>query len=98
MVATPWNFDPDKAVEAILFTSTTAGTTLYETLKLLYLADKLHLERYGRLIFGDHYVAMEHGPVGSDAYDVMTLDAIASTLARSAELIQHLADPHPDRV
>ena len=31
----------------------------------------LHLERYGRLISGDSYVAMKHGPVPSGTYDIM---------------------------
>jgi uncharacterized phage-associated protein len=33
--------------------------------KLLFLADKLHLVRYGRPITGDEYWALEHGPVPS---------------------------------
>lgn len=30
---------------------------------LLYQADRLHLARYGRLIYGEKYVAGEDGPV-----------------------------------
>jgi uncharacterized phage-associated protein len=41
--------------------------------KLLYFADKLHLERYGRQIIHDHYIAMEYGPVASGAYDLLQL-------------------------
>ena len=160
-----------------MYTSIRAGTAMYETLKLIYLADKCHLERYGRFIFGDWYVAMEYGPVPSGAYDVMkqargdrqqslaphvvlafrvdpatnvitalreadldelsasdrecldevidrygklgfgglkdvshdeaykatlrnqqiSIDAIAAMSDRAPDLIQHLADPHPDR-
>jgi uncharacterized phage-associated protein len=170
-------FDADKALEAIAYIADQAGTDLYVTLKLIYLADKLHLERYGRFIFGDWYAALEYGPVASHSYDIMkhargdrpvslakhardvlrvdpttnaisllrapnldelsqsdiecldeavqkygrlgfgeikrlthdeaynatarngemSLEAIASTTRRAAELIQHLSDPHPDR-
>ncbi|WP_116809182.1 Panacea domain-containing protein [Steroidobacter cummioxidans] len=170
-------FDAEKAVEVIAYTASRAGTDLYVTLKLLYLADKLHLERYGRFIFGDWYAALEYGPVASHAYDIMkhargdrpvslakharavlrvdpqtnaitilrepdldelsrsdlecldeaiekysklgfgeikrlthddaynatarngqiSVESIAATTKRAAELIQHLSDPHPDR-
>ncbi len=39
--------------------------------KLLYFADKLHLERYGRGIIKDIYIAMKYGPVASGAYDLL---------------------------
>ena len=64
-------FDADKALEVLAYTAGRAGTDLYVTLKLLYLADKLHLERYGRFICGDWYSAMEYGPVPSHSYDIM---------------------------
>lgn len=38
--------------------------------KIFYFADKAHLEKYGRKIFSDHYIAMRYGPVPSYAYDV----------------------------
>lgn len=42
--------------------------------KLLYLADKCHLIRYGRTITGDEYWAMDYGPVGSTAKDILSFD------------------------
>ena len=36
-----------------------------ELLKLVYMADRFHLRRYGRLISGDNYYAMQLGPVPS---------------------------------
>ena len=42
--------------------------------KLIYLADKYHLIRYGRTITNDDYYAMEHGPVGTTVKDVLSLD------------------------
>jgi len=45
------------------------GITRLDAFKLLYLADRRHLELYGRPISGDKYVAMDNGPVPSRAYD-----------------------------
>ena len=42
--------------------------------KLLFLADKYHLIRYGRTITNDEYWAMSYGPVGTAAKDVLSLD------------------------
>lgn len=36
-----------------------------KAIKLIYLADRLHLRKYGRPIVGDAYWAMKLGPVGS---------------------------------
>ena len=79
-------FDADKAVEAILYTTSRAKSGLYATLKLLYLADKIHLERYGRFIFGDWYAALPYGPVPSNSYDILKLvrNNTAQTLAPHA--------------
>ncbi|WP_341939619.1 Panacea domain-containing protein [Marinimicrobium sp. C2-29] len=44
---------------------------MYNVLKVFYLADKLHMERYGRFIFDDSYSAMERGPVPSAAYNLI---------------------------
>jgi uncharacterized phage-associated protein len=66
-----FTFDADKALEALLYVASRARTDLYGTLKLLYVADKLHLERYGRFMFGESYSAMEWGPVPSNAYDIV---------------------------
>lgn len=40
-------------------------------LKLIFLADKYHLVRYGRPITGDNYCAMPEGPVPSWTYDLL---------------------------
>jgi|TARA_B110000211_G_scaffold55661_1_gene61944 uncharacterized phage-associated protein len=44
---------------------------MYNVLKVFYLADKLHMERYGRFIFEESYSAMAKGPVPSTAYDLL---------------------------
>jgi uncharacterized phage-associated protein len=40
-------------------------------MKVLYFADKYHLQDYGRLITGDMYIAMKDGPVPSGAYEII---------------------------
>ncbi|MEK7586867.1 MAG: Panacea domain-containing protein [Patescibacteria group bacterium] len=42
-----------------------------KALKLLYLADRLHLRKYGRLITDDKLVAMKMGTLGSQARDIV---------------------------
>ena len=44
-------------------------------IKLLYLADKYHIIRYARTITNDEYWAMDYGPVGSTAKDILGFDA-----------------------
>jgi uncharacterized phage-associated protein len=44
-----------------------------KAIKLIYLADRLHLRKYGRPIVGDIYWAMKLGPVGSRVKDVAEL-------------------------
>lgn len=64
-------FDPQKAVEVLIYISSKVGGDMYTTLKLLYLADKKHLEKYGSLILGDWYAALQYGPVASSSYDIL---------------------------
>ena len=43
----------------------------FDILKALFLADRAHLNQYGRPITFDEYVAMTDGPVPSLAYDLL---------------------------
>jgi len=59
-------------IEAIYYLLNKTGeATKLRLLKLVFLADKYHLIRYGRTVTGDDYYAMEHGPVGSTVKDVL---------------------------
>lgn len=65
-------FDRDKALEAVLFIAQNLNKpSLHSVSKMFYLADKRHLQEYGRMICGDRYVAMDYGPVPSAIYDMM---------------------------
>jgi uncharacterized phage-associated protein len=43
----------------------------YDILKMIFLADKGHLNAYGRPVTFDNYYAMKEGPVPSFAYDLL---------------------------
>lgn len=47
-----------------------------KAIKLIYLADRLHLRKYGRPIVGDTYWAMKLGPVGSKTKNVAELSSV----------------------
>ena len=84
------HFDRDKALEAIMFVARRLSRpSMHSISKMLYLADKLHLQEYGRLICGDRYIAMEYGPVPSAIYDMMKVaDGRGSVDVDWDELIQ----------
>ncbi|WP_374473374.1 Panacea domain-containing protein [Arenimonas sp.] len=63
--------DVYKATAVVAFLVQGTGESMYPVMKMLYLADKLHLERYGRFIVGDSYAAMKEGPVPRGTYDLM---------------------------
>jgi uncharacterized phage-associated protein len=45
--------------------------TQYDIVKTVFLADRSHLNKYGRPITYDQYFAMYHGPVASCTYDIL---------------------------
>jgi len=63
-------FDGHKAIEVLLYI-VSRRKDMYSALKILFYADKMHLEKYGRLISGDNYAALEWGPVPSKTYDII---------------------------
>lgn len=70
MAITPL-FDERRAAEAAAFLLFRAGgrLPLIKLVKLMYLAERLSLQRYGEPLTGDRLVAMTHGPVLSMTYD-----------------------------
>lgn len=64
-------FDVRKAIAAIGYLVAETGASMYTVMKMMYLADKLHLEKYGQFISGDTYAAMKQGPVPSCTYDLI---------------------------
>jgi hypothetical protein len=68
-----FEFQPEKLIQALTFFAHKgiADLTKLKATKLLFLADKYHLLRYGRPIVGDRYYCMELGPVPSESLDAM---------------------------
>lgn len=67
-----------KALEVILwFANQRNGIDFHAILKLLFFAEKLHINQYGRPIVGDSYKALPYGPVGQTTYDLLKLDPLA---------------------
>ena len=66
----------DRIVNSILQVITEAArravvVTQYDIVKTIFLADRAHLNKYGRPITYDDYVAMKFGPVPSAVYDLL---------------------------
>jgi len=69
-----FTFSKIKALNGIvLLASKWKDLTTYHLAKIAYYADKEHLFEYGRPIFGDRYIAMQHGPVPSGIYDIIKI-------------------------
>lgn len=65
-------FNQAKALAVVLYLAIrTPRPSFMSIAKLMYFADKTFLERYGRLISSDHYVARQHGPVPSHTYRLL---------------------------
>lgn len=66
-------FNPDKFRAALQFLAAKGLPEFdkYRAVKLLFLADKRHLVRYGRPIVGGVYRALPHGPAPSEALDAL---------------------------
>ena len=63
----------DKIIEVILYLARCKDIELdsYKVVKLVYLADLLHLNTYGRPLTYDQMVAMKYGPVPSTTYRIL---------------------------
>lgn len=74
------SFNHKKATQLLNFFAILEGGTInkMKSLKLLWLADRLHLRTYGRSITNDNYVAMKNGPVASSAKDIVENSSFCS--------------------
>ena len=63
----------EKAIETIVWlASEKPGIDIYHLGKVLFYADKKHINRYGRPILGDTYIRMEYGPIPSGVKDLIS--------------------------
>jgi uncharacterized phage-associated protein len=74
-VAISFNANQGKILEALVLSATERpGIDVLHLCKVFYFADKDHLNRYGRPIFGDKYFALLQGPVPSVTYNMIKRD------------------------
>jgi hypothetical protein len=70
----------EKALEALVFiASKVPGIDEMHAHKVLYFADKEHLNKYGRPIIADTYIRMGQGPVASFVRDVFHQNSLMLT-------------------
>jgi len=82
----PYSFDYRKATQAVNFFARNDAMRKINKLKLmklLFLADRLHLRMYGRPITNDTYWAMKHGPVPSSSKDIVDMSDFAEALEKN---------------
>ncbi len=65
-------FNEEKTLSAMLYLAGQTGEIdLYLLMKMLYLADRAHIVKWGRTITGDTYEKMDWGPVPINAYTMI---------------------------
>ncbi|MDR0515948.1 MAG: SocA family protein [Fibromonadaceae bacterium] len=81
-MAIEFKLNERKAVEAVLWLIQRGETSMYHIWKMLFEAEKYHLNKYERPITGDTYMAMEHGTVPKwlymDACEQSNMDFVRS--------------------
>ena len=85
-----FQFDETKGVEALTYIATRwPGVTAFYASKILFFAEKYHLNRYARPIVADTFYALPNGPVPSTLYDFIKgkLDHAGNPEAVSAALL-----------
>lgn len=91
-------FDYKKATQAINYLTRKEGGQIdkLKLIKLVYLADRYHLRRYGRPIVNDAYLAMPLGPVGSSVKDIAELSGFLDETERAyaVQYIERSAGPN----
>ncbi len=101
-MAVAFQFDLNSTLAAITFIASkdVPELTKYKLCKLLFLADKYHLVKYGRIITGDKYCALPHGPIPSRTLNILNgvigedlRGEGCAALAEAVELDRHFENP-----
>ncbi|NJP08379.1 MAG: SocA family protein [Leptolyngbyaceae cyanobacterium RU_5_1] len=98
-----FRFHPEKAVEAAAILLKLHGKPMKHLglLKMLYIADRIALQRMEQPITGDDYVSIDYGPVLSGVYDLIKGQPIGDALSlwskfissQNSNYISLLSDP-----
>jgi uncharacterized phage-associated protein len=72
----PLRFDEAKATQSAAFLLKLRGGRMhyFKLIKLLYLVDRTALLRWGIPVTTDRYASMDHGPIVSNIYNLITKD------------------------
>jgi uncharacterized phage-associated protein len=91
-----FRFHPEKAVEAAAVLLKLHGKPMkyLGLLKMLYIADRIALERMEQPITGDQYVSMKYGPVLSGVYDLIKGTAVDQALPLWSQFISPRHEHH----
>src|SRR4051812_40780509 len=83
-------FNYKKATQSLNFFATQEKGSInkMKAIKLVWLADRLHLRNNGRTITGDIYFALENGPVPSATRDILE----QNDLSLSTDELEYSAD------
>ncbi|WP_332752320.1 restriction endonuclease subunit S [Hydrogenophaga sp.] len=100
--------DASKGLEALVYAARRLPNKgHYWPLKVQYVADRKHLERHGRTLYGETHVAMPYGPVPQAAFNAsralakgeliceFPMDAVRTALRRDGETLVALRDADP---
>src|SRR5947209_742874 len=83
--------DAEKAIQAAAFlVQILPSPDIHRVTHILYFAEKAHLERYGRTLTKDSYVAMTCGPVPTNLYDLIKCvrgDGSSNYLDKNPEVV-----------
>ncbi len=73
MTKVEFQFNHEKATQAILWLVQRNNGTIdkLQLVKMVFLADREHLAKYGRPIIGGNYYTMKYGPVSSELKDYL---------------------------
>jgi uncharacterized phage-associated protein len=93
-MAIQFRFHPEKAVEAAAILLKLHGKPIkyLGLLKMLYIADRIALQRMEQPITGDHYVSMKWGPVLSCVYDLIKGQPVDEALPLWSKFISPRTD------
>ena len=74
-MAITFTLNAKKAIEAIIYLANKKPEmTQYFFMKMMFYADKFHINKYGTPIIGDKYIKMSNGPVPSFVLDAIHMD------------------------
>lgn len=94
-----FSFDFNKFLAALEFMASKSVPEFdkYKICKLLFLADRHHLLKYGRPIIGDRYCALPYGPIPSEALDLLNAFLKADTDSSDPRIQAMMASLELDR-